>query len=166
MWFGRESGGSGLAGLVIRAPFVHTPLPLLNPAHALNPRTEGFQEDMVLPELGLPPGTRMTPEVWNKYLEKAPEVRARIELQTPWRRGKIGVEVSHIYTSLSGQTHVRPISGEAVPISMPTLTQEECLGAAALLDGYVRWEFHPPGLQMAYDRNKARAAGARGKKAR
>ena len=159
----REWGGSGLTGFVIRVRLVDTPLPLsTRPTH-----TESFQDEVVLPALGLPAGTRMTPEVWDMYLEKAPEVRARIERQTPWRRGKVGVEVSHIFTSLSGRIHDTPIDGEAaVPISMPVLTQEECLGAAALLQDYVPFKFHPSGLQVKYDRNEAKAAQAGGEKAR
>lgn len=111
---------------------------------------------MVRPALGLGPKGPITPERWNEFLAVQPEVRARIERQTPWRKGKIGAELSHIYTSLSGRVHGHQLGTQAVTISQELLTYEECLAAAALLDDFVLWRLDPPALQERYDENEAR----------
>ena len=104
----------------------------------------------------------VTPDVWNAFLDAEPEVRARIERQTPWRKEKVGAEMSHIYTSLSGSIHGHQIGDEAVTISQRLLTKEECLAVAALLQDFVAIEFDPVELQQAYDRNAAARQGGGG----
>lgn len=113
--------------------------------------------------LGRPPRTRLTPEIWEEFLDARPEVRARIERQTSWRKGKVGVDIAHVYTSLSGRVHSHQMGADAVTISQSLLTKEECLGVAALLHEFVRWEFDPVSLQEVYDRNE-RAGGGGGRR--
>lgn len=120
------------------------------------PRAEAFQHEVVRPALKLRPKDRIGDAEWTAFLDAKPEVRARIERQTPWRKGKLGAEIAHIYTSLSGRVHGHQIGTKAVTISQELLTNEECLAAAALLDDFVRWELDPPTLKETYDENEAR----------
>jgi hypothetical protein len=106
--------------------------------------------------LELGPKEPISADVWNAFLEQKPEVRARIELQTPWRKEKVGVEIAHIYTSLCGRIHGHQIGDQAVTISCQLLTAEECLAAAALLDDFLLWELDPRGLKNKYDGNVAK----------
>ena len=109
--------------------------------------------------LRCPPKTRLTPALWGAFLDKMPELRARIQRQTGWGREKIGPEMSRIYTSLSGRIHGHQIGDEAVTISQRLLTKEECLAVGALLQDFVNLEFDPIELQQAYDRNEAQQGG-------
>lgn len=109
----------------------------------------------MLQTLQCPPKTRLTPALWDAFLDKMPELRARIQRQTGWGREKIGSEMSHIYTSLSGRIHGHQIGDEAVTISQRLLTKEECLAVAALLQDFVNLELDPIELQQTYDLNEA-----------
>jgi len=120
---------------------------------------ESFQKDEVLPILGLKPKTPLTLELWDRFLHARPEIRKRVERQTPWRKSKTGVEISHIYTTLSGRIHTGQKGDGAVLISRDILTKEECLGVGALLFDYVPIEFHPPELMEEFERNEREAKG-------
>ncbi len=120
---------------------------------------EAFQKDEVLPLFGLKPKTPLTLELWDRFLHARPEIRKRVERQTPWRKSKTGVEISHIYTTLSGRIHTGQKGDGAVLISRDILTKEECLGVGALLFDYVPIEFHPPELMEEFERNEREAKG-------
>ena len=119
--------------------------------------TEAFQKDEVLPLLGLKPKTPLTIALWERFLHIKADVRERVERQTPWRKNKTGIEISHVYTSLSGRIHTRQKGDAAVVISAGILTKEECLGVGALLFDYVPIEFDPPNLMEEFERNERAA---------
>lgn len=102
--------------------------------------------------------TPLTSDMWEQFLDQRPEIRERVERQTPWRKGKVGVELCHIYTTLSGRVHdAYQVGFDTVTISRCILTKEECLAAAALLQDYVLYEFDPLLLQSIYDANEQRS---------
>jgi hypothetical protein len=105
--------------------------------------------------LDLGPREPMNAERWNEYLEREPEARARVERQTSWRKGKVGAELATTYATLWSRIHVHQIGEREVTISDQTLPVEACLGIAAILHGFVRFEFDPPGLQAMYDKNRS-----------
>ena len=119
--------------------------------------TEAFQRDEVLPLLGLKPKTPLTIALWERFLHIKADVRERVERQTPWRKNKTGIEISHVYTSLSGRIHTPQKGDAAVVISAGILTKEECLGVGALLFDYVPIEFDPPSLMEEFERNERAA---------
>ena len=119
--------------------------------------TEAFQRDEVLPLLGLKPKTPLTIALWERFLHIKADVRERVERQTPWRKNKTGIEISHVYTSLSGRIHTPQKGDAAVVISAGILTKEECLGVGALLFDYVPIEFDPPNLMEEFERNERAA---------
>lgn len=123
--------------------------------------TETFQDDVVRPRLGLIPGGRITADVWNAFLEERPDIRERIEAQVPWRKEKVGIGLSHIYTVLCGIIHGFQIGEEEVTISRQLISAEECLAAAALLDERYVWHMDPPALKDKYAFNVERAREAR-----
>ena len=97
----------------------------------------------------------MTLASWEKFLALKPDIRKRVERQTPWRKSKTGIEISHVYTTLSGRIHTANRKGNAaVVISTDILTKEECLGVGALLFDYVPIEFDPPELMEEFERNE------------
>ena len=97
----------------------------------------------------------MTLASWEKFLALKPDIRKRVERQTPWRNSKTGIEISHVYTTLSGRIHTAHREGDAaVVISTDILTKEECLGVGALLFDYVPIEFDPPELMEEFERNE------------
>jgi hypothetical protein len=98
-------------------------------------------------------------EEWNRFLAMSPEVRARIERHTPWRKAKVGDELAHIYVLLSGRVHGYQRGTDAVTISQEMLTAEECMLAAALLQGFVEWELDPPALAEQYERKEGNDEG-------
>ena len=120
---------------------------------------ESFQKNEVLPLLGLKPKTPLTLALWDQFLHARPAIRKRVERQTPWRKSKTGVELSHIYTTLSGRIHTNQKGDAAVLISQDILTKEECLGIGALLFDYVPIEFEPPELMEEFERNEREAKG-------
>lgn len=126
--------------------------------HTLNPpsthTTEAFQHEEVRPALRLRPKAPLGAEEWNRFLDMNPEVRSRIERHTPWRKRKVGDELAHIYVSLSGRVHGYQRGTDAVTISEKMLTAEECMLAAALLQGFVEWELDPPELAEQYERRE------------
>lgn len=96
--------------------------------------------------------------MWEEFLHEDPKIRARVERQTPWRKSKTGVELSHIYTTLSGRVHSVFQKGDtAILISTDILTKEECLGVGALLFDHVPIEFDPPELMEEFERNEREA---------
>jgi len=119
--------------------------------------TEAFQREEVLPLLGLKPKTPLTIALWERFLHIKADVRERVERQTPWRKNKTGIEISHVYTSLSGRIHTPQKGDAAVVISAGILTKEECLGVGALLFDYVPIEFDPPNLMEEFERNERAA---------
>lgn len=109
----------------------------------------------MLPLLGLKPKTPMTLVLWEQFFQSKPDIRKRVERQTPWRKSKTGIEISHVYTTLSGRIHAAHHKGDAaVVISTDILTKEECLGVGALLFDYVPIEFDPPELMEEFERNE------------
>ncbi len=83
------------------------------------------------------------------------EIKERIERQTPWRKGKIGDEIGHLYTTLSALIHDPQKGGDALVISeKSSLTREGCLGFAALLCDYIDVEFAEPELLKRWDKNE------------
>lgn len=110
------------------------------------------------PELELGPKVPINPERWNQFLERRPRVRTRIERQTPWRGERIGVELSNVYTTLSGHVHSYQLGTRAVTISKNPLSPEQCLLVASLLYDNVRVELDPPPLQERFDEIEAVAA--------
>jgi hypothetical protein len=109
----------------------------------------------VLPLLGLKPKTPVTHAMWEQFFHLKPDIRKRVERQTAWRKSKTGIEISHVYTSLSGRIHTAHQKGDAaVVISTDILTKEECLGVGALLFDYVPIEFDPPELMEEFERNE------------
>jgi len=120
---------------------------------------ESFQKSEVLPVLGLKPKTPLTFALWDQFLDARPAIRERVERQTPWRKSKTAIELSHIYTTLSGRIHTNQSGDTAVLISQDILTKEECLGIGALLFGHVPIEFKPPELMEEFERNEREAKG-------
>ena len=97
----------------------------------------------------------MTYELWEQFLDLRPDIRKRVERQTPWRNTKTAVGIGHIFTTLSGRIHAAHHKGDAaVVISTDILTKEECLGVGALLFDYVPIEFDPPELMEEFERNE------------
>ena len=100
----------------------------------------------------------MTLASWEKFLALKPDIRKRVERQTPWRKSKTGIEISHVYTTLSGRIHTAHRKGDAaVVISTDILTKEECLGIGALLLGYVPIQFEPTKLMDTFEKNEKAA---------
>jgi len=100
------------------------------------PLIESFQRDEVLPALDLPQGSQLTSDLWDQFLalDEKVEIRERIMRQTPWRKGEMGVEIGHLYTTLSAHIHDPKQGGDALVISKESsLTIEGCLGFAARL---------------------------------
>ncbi|EKU22457.1 hypothetical protein NGA_0463600 [Nannochloropsis gaditana CCMP526] len=125
--------------------------------HSVNLRRaiESFQEEEVLPRLCLKPRGRVTVGMWERFMQAKPDIRRRVERQTPWRKSKIAAEMGHIYTTLSGRIHSsHQIGDAAVVIGTDVLTTEECLGVGALLYDFVPIEFHPPELMEKFERNE------------
>ena len=119
------------------------------------PLVESFQEEEVLPRLGLKPTSRVTVGMWERFMQAKPDIRRRVERQTPWRKSKIAAEMGHIYTTLSGRIHSsHQIGDAAVVIGTDVLTTEECLGVGALLYDFVPIEFHPPELMEKFEKNE------------
>ncbi len=109
----------------------------------------------MLPLLGLKHKTPLTVALWEQFSHSKTDVRNCEERQTPWRKSKTGIEISHVYTTLSGRIHTAHQKGDAaVMISTDILTQEECLGVGALLFDYVPIEFDPPELMEDFERNE------------
>ena len=76
--------------------------------------------------------------------------------QTPWRKGKMGVEIGHLYTTLSAHIHDPQQGGDALVISKESsLTIEGCLGFAALLSDYITIEFKDPKLIEKWKKNES-----------
>ena len=120
---------------------------------------ESFQKSEVLPLLGLKPKTPLTFALWDRFLDARPAIRRRVERQTHWRKSKTAIELSHIYTTLSGRIHTSQSGDTAVLISQDILTKEECLGIGALLFDHVLIEFKPPELMEEFERNEREAKG-------
>ena len=119
------------------------------------PLVESFQEEEVLPRLGLKPTSRVTVGMWERFMQARPDIRRRVERQTPWRKSKVAAEMGHIYTTLSGRIHSsHQIGDAAVVIGTDVLTTEECLGVGALLYDFVPIEFHPPELMEKFEKNE------------
>ena len=112
------------------------------------------------PALGLGEKDTINAAVWNRFLALKPDVRARIERQTSWRGHMVGVGLANAYTILSSLTHVHQEGERAVTISVQNLAAETCLGAAALLDDFVCFDFDPPTLGFEYERRKREGGGA------
>ena len=74
------------------------------------PLAESFQEEEVLPLLGLKPTSRVTVGMWERFMQAKPDIRRRVERQTPWRKSKVAAEMGHIYTTLSGRGKRRKVS--------------------------------------------------------
>ncbi|EKU23464.1 hypothetical protein NGA_0725500 [Nannochloropsis gaditana CCMP526] len=132
-------------------------LEILRLGHSVNLRRaiEAFQEEEVLPRLGLKPTSRVTVGMWERFMQARPDMRRRVERQTPWRKSKVAAEMGHIYTTLSGRIHSSHQVGDAaVVIGMDVLTTEECLGVGALLYDFVPIEFHPPELMEKFEKNE------------
>lgn len=89
-------------------------------------------------------------------------IRKRIERQTPWRKGEIGVKITHLYTTVFDLDYIPQKRGSALVISEKSLTRVECLGFAALLYDYVPIEFDTQDLIDAFERNEL-AAEKKGK---
>jgi hypothetical protein len=123
---------------------------------------EACQDEVVRPTLGLVPKAPITAGVWNAFLEQRPDVRARVECQTRWRKEKVGTGIAHIYTTLCGHIHGFQIGDETVAISHQLLPPDECLAAAAVLDETFLCEFDPPAIKDKYDFNADQAAKGRG----
>lgn len=136
-----------------------TPLPL-----PLGLRdAEAFQQEEVRPALGLGPKVPITPERWNQFLTGRPTLRARIERQTPWRGERIGVELSNVYTTLSGHVHSYQVGTRSVTISKGPLSPEQCLLVASTLYDNVKVALDPPGLQERFDEVEALTEGSGGR---
>jgi hypothetical protein len=119
------------------------------------PLAESFQEEEVLPLLCLKPRGRVTVGMWERFMQAKPDIRRRVERQTPWRKSKIAAEMGNIYTTLSGRIHSsHQIGDAAVVIGTDVLTTEECLGVGALLYDFVPIEFYPPELMEKFERNE------------
>lgn len=84
-------------------------------------------------------------------------IRNRIERQTPWRKGKIGIEISHLYTTLSAHIHKRQKGGDALVIAEEPLTREGCLGFAALVCDYISIEYDDLTLEDEFTKNESAA---------
>lgn len=101
----------------------------------------------------------ITPERWNQFLACKPALRARIERQTPWRGERVGVELSNVYTTLSGHVHSYQVGTYAVTIAPKgPLSPERCLLVASALCDSVKVELDPPGLQERFDEVEALAS--------
>lgn len=83
------------------------------------------------------------------------EIKERIERQTPWRKDRIGHEISHLYATLSAHVHKPQKGGNALLISEDPLTREGCLGFAALLKDYIRIKFDDKTLKNEFKRNES-----------
>lgn len=105
--------------------------------------------------LGLGLREPINADQWSAFLAREPEVRERVEQQTPWRKGKVGAELANVCATLSSRIHIHQIGERKVTISDQTLAVEACLGIAAVLQDFVRFEFDPPGLQATYDKNRS-----------
>ncbi|EWM20324.1 hypothetical protein Naga_100406g7 [Nannochloropsis gaditana] len=132
-------------------------LEILRLRHSVNLRRaiESFQEEEVLPRLGLKPTSRVTVGMWERFMQARPDIRRHVERQTPWRKSKVAAEMGHIYTTLPGRIHSsHQIGDAAVVIGTDLLTTEECLGVGALLYDFVPIEFHPPELMEKFEKNE------------
>ena len=99
----------------------------------------------------------MTYELWEQFLDLRPDIRKRVERQTPWRNTKTAVGIGHIFTTLSGRIHAGQEGDAAVVISKKFLTKEECLGIGAVLLGYVPIQFEPAKLWDEFKKNEEAA---------
>jgi hypothetical protein len=113
----------------------------------------------VRPALGLCRTDTINAAVWNQFLTLKPDVRARIERQTSWRGHMVGVGLANAYATLSSLIHVHQEGDRAVTISIQNLAAETCLGAAALLDDFVLFDFDPPTLAFEYERRQRGGGG-------
>ena len=118
------------------------------------PLTELFQEDYVLPAVGLTRRAQITEDKWDDFLAKNVEIRERIMRHTRWKEGKIGRQIGYIYTTLSARIHAHQQGGDALVIRDESLTHEQCLGYAALICGCVNIEFHDPTLAKKWEKKE------------
>ena len=102
----------------------------------------------------------ITPERWNEYFALHPEVLARIERQTPWRGPRAGVEMSNVYSLLSGHVHNFQFGTKAVSIRKDPMSPDQCLLVAAVIYDEVTVELFPPELQERFKDTEALAAAA------
>ena len=116
--------------------------------------TESYQNKRVRPALNLSGKAAINAGVWNDFLALKPDVRARIERQTSWRGPMVGVGLANAYSTLSSLIHVHQEGDRAVTISVQNLAAETCLGAAALLDDFVLFDFDPPTLAFEYEKRR------------
>lgn len=145
----------------VNAPrFCVPPFPLhLNTYARTYPHTEAYQNEVVRPTLGLGPKDPITGDVWNAFLAKRPEVRARVEAVVPWRK-EVGFQIVQIFTTLSGFIHGYPyqIGDQAVTVSHQLLPPECCMASVAILDEGYLCEFDPQALKDQYESPVAQAA--------
>jgi hypothetical protein len=156
-----ESFPSPLPTTITPCPAHRAPSPIppsLRPSPHARGHAESFQNEQVRPALGLGPKVPITPERWNEYFALHPEVLARIERQTPWRGPRVGVEMSSVYSLLSG--HVHNFGTKAVTIRKDPMSPDQCLLVAAAIYDEVKVELFPPELQERFDDIEALAAAA------
>lgn len=91
----------------------------------------------------------------NSWLSKL-EILARIERHVLWRKERLGIEISNVYTTLSGHIHSYQLGTEAVVFWKEMLTPEHCMLMAALMHDNVTVQLDPPVLRDKYNEVEAR----------